>query len=51
VTFQRNEVRFLVDVSGATRVFTGALSGGTLSGTVAKGTDKAAGRFSLTYVE
>ena len=51
VGFQRNEVRFLVDISGATRAFSGTLSGGTLSGTIAKGADKAAGRFSLTYVE
>jgi hypothetical protein len=51
VSFQKNEVRFSVDVSGSARTFTGTLQGGTLSGTIAKGSDKAAGRFSLKYVE
>jgi hypothetical protein len=51
VTFQRNEVRFQVDLQGAARTFSGTLSGGTLSGTIAKGGDKAAGHFTLTYVD
>jgi hypothetical protein len=51
VTYQKNEVRFVVDLQGATRVFTGAVQGGTISGTIAKGPDKAAGSFSLKYVE
>jgi hypothetical protein len=51
VTFRKNEVRFTVDILGSARVFTGTVQGGTLSGTIAKGADKAAGRFTLTYVE
>jgi len=51
VSFQKNEVRFAVDISGSTRVFTGTVQGGTLSGSIARGSDKAAGRFSLKYVE
>ena len=51
VSFQKNEVRFTVDISGAARVFTGTVQGGTLSGAIARGSDKAAGRFSLKYVE
>jgi pSer/pThr/pTyr-binding forkhead associated (FHA) protein len=51
VSFQKNEVRFTVDISGAARVFTGTVQGGTLAGTIARGSDKAAGRFSLKYIE
>jgi hypothetical protein len=51
VTFKRNEVRFTVDLQGSARTFTGTVQGGNLSGTIAKGADKAAGRFTLTYVE
>jgi hypothetical protein len=51
VSFQKNEVRFTVDISGAARVFTGTVQGGTLAGTIARGSVKAAGRFSLRYVE
>ena len=51
VTFKKNEVRFTVDVLGSARTFTGTVQGGSLSGTIAKGADKAAGRFTLTYVE
>ncbi len=51
VSFQKNEVRFTVDISGSARVFTGNVQGGTLAGTIARGSDKAAGRFSLKYVE
>jgi hypothetical protein len=51
VSFQKNEVRFTVDISGSARVFTGTVQGGTLTGAIARGSDKAAGRFSLRYVE
>ena len=51
VSFQKNEVRFAVDLSGSARIFTGTVQGGTLTGTIARGSDKAAGRFSLKYVE
>jgi hypothetical protein len=51
VAFQKNEVRFAAEISGSTRAFTGTVQGGTLAGTIAKGADKAAGRFSLRYVE
>jgi hypothetical protein len=51
VSFQKNEVRFTVDISGSARVFTGSVQGGSLAGTIARGSDKAAGRFSLKYVE
>jgi hypothetical protein len=51
VTFQKNEVRFSVEISGSPRTFTGTVQGGVLSGTIAKGSDKAAGRFLLKYVE
>ena len=51
VSFQKNEVRFTVDISGSARVFTGTVQGGSLAGTIARGSDKAAGRFSLKYVE
>ena len=51
VSFQKNEVRFTVDISGSARVFSGTVQGGSLAGTIARGPDKAAGRFSLKYVE
>ena len=51
VSFQKNEVRFAVDLSGSARTFTGTVQGGNLTGTIARGSDKAAGRFSLKYVE
>jgi hypothetical protein len=51
VSFQKNEVTFTVDISGSARVFTGSVQGGSLEGTIARGGDKTAGRFSLKYVE
>ncbi len=51
VSFLKNEVRFAVDLSGSARVFTGTVQGGSLTGTIARGSDKAAGRFTLKYVE
>ena len=51
VSFLKNEVRFAVDLSGSTRIFTGTVQGGNLTGTITRGSDKAAGRFTLKYVE
>ena len=51
VSFDKNEVRFTVDLSGSARIFTGTVQGGNLLGTITRGSDKAAGRFTLKYVE
>ncbi|HVQ30907.1 MAG TPA: IPT/TIG domain-containing protein, partial [Vicinamibacteria bacterium] len=51
VSFNKNEVRFTVDLSGSARTFTGTVQGGNLTGTIARGSDKTAGRFTLKYVE
>jgi hypothetical protein len=53
ITYDRGTIRFVVDLSGSPRMFQGAVSADSISGTVQKaGGDRAAtGHFTLKYVD
>jgi hypothetical protein len=53
IVYERGSLRFLVEVSGSPRLFSGSLQGDSITGTIQRGpADKAAaGHFSLKYVE
>ncbi len=53
ILYEKGSLRFLVDVLGSPRLFSGSLQGDTITGTIQRGpADKpSGGRFSLKYVE
>jgi hypothetical protein len=53
IVYERGSLRFLVEVLGSPRLFSGNLQGDSITGTIQRGpADKAAaGHFSLKYVE